>query len=589
MVIARPTFILGLSAFYHDSAACLLRDGEVVAAAQEERFTRRRHDAAFPSQALAWCLAEAGIAADRIDHVCFYDKPVAKFGRLIETHLAVAPWGLRSFLTALPVWLRRKLWMAQEIEEALGGGPRVLFTEHHQAHAASAFFPSPFDEAAVLTLDGVGEWATTTAGVGRGGEIELHRELRFPHSLGLLYSAFTYHAGFKVNSGEYKLMGLAPYGEPRYRDAILTKLMDLKADGTFRLDLSYFDYVAGLRMTSRRFDALFDGPPRAPEGPMTQREKDLAASIQSVTEEVVLRLCRDLHHRTGLTDLCLSGGIALNCVANGKIIREGTGFRRVFVQPAAGDAGSALGAALAVWHGYLARPRAARHGRDSMGGALLGPRYSNEEVEALLGSLSAPAERLGEEALLDRVADLLAGGAVVGWFHGRMEFGPRALGSRSILGDPRDPAMQRTMNLKIKFRESFRPFAPAVPEEDSARFFDLDGPSPYMLFTAQVRPEHVASLPAVTHVDGSARVQTVSRETHPRLHALLRRFGARTGVPVLINTSFNVRGEPIVCTPRDAYSCFMHTNIDYLVLEDHLLDKRQQPSWTGPALALEPD
>ncbi|MDB4929082.1 MAG: hypothetical protein JWM10_1566 [Myxococcaceae bacterium] len=589
MVSGRPTYILGLSAYYHDSAACLLRDGEVVAAAQEERFTRKRHDADFPAQALAWCLAEAGITTDRLDHVVFYDKPVAKFGRLIETHLAAAPRGLRSFLTALPVWLRKKLWTAREIEEALGGGPPVLFTEHHQAHAASAFYPSPFDEAALLTLDGVGEWATTSAGVGRGPRIELHRELRFPHSLGLLYSAFTYQAGFKVNSGEYKLMGLAPYGEPRFREAILANVIDLKDDGTFRLDLSYFDYVAGLRMTSRRFDELFEGPPRAPEGPMTQREKDLAASIQSVTEEVVLRLCRDLHKRTQLTDLCLSGGVALNCVANGKIIRENTGFRRLFVQPAAGDAGSALGAALAVWHGYLDQPRPPREGRDSMRGALLGPRYSDDEVAALVATLNAPAERLAEAALLDRVAELLAGGAVIGWFHGRMEFGPRALGSRSILGDPRDPSMQRTMNLKIKFRESFRPFAPVVTEEDALRFFDLDGPSPYMLITAPVRAEHAGSLPAVTHVDGSARVQTVSSATSPRLHALLRRFGDRTGVPMLINTSFNVRGEPIVCTPRDAYACFMNTNIDYLVLEDHLLDKRAQPAWTEAAPVLEPD
>ncbi len=585
-----PVYVLGLSAYYHDSAACLLRDGRIVAAAQEERFTRRRHDAAFPSRAVAWCLAEAGIDIGRVDRVCFYDKPVAKFARIVETHAAVAPRGLRSFLTAMPVWLGQKLWTAREVERALGYDGDVLFTEHHVAHAASAFFPSPFDEAAVLTLDGVGEWATTSAGVGRGASLALHRELRFPHSLGLLYSAFTYHAGFRVNSGEYKLMGLAPYGAPRYRERILAELMDLKPDGTFRLDLSYFDYVAGLRMTSRRFDRLFDGPARAPESPITQREKDLAASVQSVTEEVVLRLCADLHRRTGLTDLCLAGGVALNCVANGKVVGARTGFRRLWVQPAAGDAGGALGAALAAWHGYLARPRAVRAGHDSMRGALLGPRYDDEAIGDMLRALGAPAERLDEDALVDRAAALLAGGAVVGWFHGRMEFGPRALGARSILGDPRDPSMQRVMNLKIKQRESFRPFAPAVLAERASEWFELDAPSPYMLVTARVRrdPSRPA-IPAVTHVDGSARVQTVDREAMPRFHALLSRFAEKTGCPVLVNTSFNVRGEPIVCTPREAYACFMRTGIDHLVLEGHLLDKRAQPPWREPAPAFDPD
>jgi carbamoyltransferase len=605
-----PVYVLGLSAYYHDSAACLLRDGAVVAAAQEERFTRKRHDAAFPARSVAWCLEEAGIDAARVDHVCFYDKPITKFMRLLETHAAMAPMGLRSWLTAMPVWLRKKLFTAREVERELGGGARqVLFTEHHQAHAASAFFPSPFDRAAVLTLDGVGEWATTSAGVGDGARIELHRELRFPHSLGLLYSAFTYHCGFKVNSGEYKLMGLAPYGEPRYRERILRELIDLKDDGTFRLDQSYFRYAAGLRMTSRRFDASFDGPPRRPEDPLTQREMDLAASVQAVTEEVVLRLCRDLHKRTGLTDLCLAGGVALNCVANGKITRGDTGFRRVWVQPAAGDAGAALGAALAVWHGYLDRPRPAPDGRDAMRGALLGPRWDDAGAARELAALGAVSTELDEDALLDRVAALLAEGAVVGWFQGRMEFGPRALGARSILGDPRDPAMQRRMNLKIKQRESFRPFAPAVLAAEAAGWFDLDGESPYMLTTVPVAasrrlavdgPDAArqglsrldvprSTIPAVSHVDGSARVQTVDGSANPRFHALLSRFHALTGCPVLVNTSFNQRGEPIVCTPREAYRCFLRTGIDWLVVERHLLDRNAQPPWTGPDETFEPD
>ena len=610
MVSAPPVYVLGLSAYYHDSAACLLRDGEVVAAAQEERFTRKRHDADFPAQAVAWCLAEAGIDAARVDHVVFYDKPVTKFARLLETHAAMAPRGLRSWLTAMPVWLKQKLFTAREIERALGElRSDVLFTEHHQAHAASAFLPSPFERAAVLTLDGVGEWTTTSAGVGEGGRVELHRELRFPHSLGLLYSAFTYHCGFKVNSGEYKLMGLAPYGEPRYRERILQHVVDLKDDGTLRLDQSYFDYAAGLRMTSRRFDALFDGPPRSPEAPLTQREMDLAASVQSVTEEAVLRLCRDLHRRTGLTDLCLAGGVALNCVANGKITRGDTGFRRVWVQPAAGDAGAALGAAMAVWHGYLGHPRTVRDGRDAMRGSLLGPRWDDDAVARELDALGAVSEELAEDVLLDRVAALLDEGAVVGWFQGRMEFGPRALGARSILGDARSPAMQRHMNLRIKQRESFRPFAPAVLAERAAEWFDLDGDSPYMLMTTPVNParrlavsdedarrEGLARLavprstiPAVTHVDGSSRVQTVHRETNPRFHALLSRFEARTGCPVLVNTSFNQRGEPIVCSPRDAYRCFLRTGIDWLVVERRLLRREDQPPWRGPAETFDAD
>jgi carbamoyltransferase len=535
-----------------------------------------------------------------LDHVCFYDKPVRKFARILESHLAVAPLGARTFIMAMPLWLREKLWTAREVEQALGSvRGDVLFTEHHQAHAASAFFPSPFDSAAVLTLDGVGEWATTSAGVGHGRTLELHREIHFPHSLGLLYSAFTYHAGFKVNSGEYKLMGLAPYGNARFRDAILRELVDLKDDGSFRLNLDYFDFASGLRMTNRRFDALFGGPPRNAEGPLTEREMDLAASIQSVTEDAVLRLCRDLHEKTGETDLCLAGGVALNCVANGKIINSGTGFRRIWVQPAAGDAGGAIGAALSVWHAHLEQPRAPREGPDAMTGALLGPGFDAKQIDSALNEVSARAVVHARAALYDRVAELLAEGNIIAWFQGRMEFGPRALGARSILGDPRDPTMQRRMNLKIKFRESFRPFAPAVLAEHAARYFDLVGDSPYMLITAQVNAAHLlepapedaqktgldllrvqrSTLPAITHVDGSARVQTVSRDANAPFYDLLEAFHRRTECPVLVNTSFNVRGEPIVCTPREAYACFMRTEIDYLVLEDRLLDKREQPPW----------
>jgi len=608
----KPIYVLGLSAYYHDSAACLLRDGEIVAAAQVERFTRKRHDAAFPTRAVAWCLAEERIGPERIDHVCFYDKPVRKFARILETHLAFAPRGVRTFLMAMPLWLREKLWTAREIDEALGsvagsaaGGTaqkpyegEVLFTEHHQAHAASAFYPSPFDSAAVLTLDGVGEWATSSVGVGRGASLELHREIHYPHSIGLLYSAFTYHAGFRVNSGEYKLMGLAPYGRPRFRDVILRELIDLKDDGSFRLNLDYFDYGAGLKMTNRRFDALFGGPPRKSESKLTEREMDMAASIQSVTEEVVLRICRDVHEKTREKDLCFAGGVALNCVANGKIVPGETGFRRIWVQPAAGDAGGALGAALSTWHIHLGKPRPPRE-RDAMRGALLGPRFDGQAIDAVLAELGARATVLERDALYDRVAELLAEGAIVGWFQGRMEFGPRALGARSILGDPRDPTMQKRMNLKIKFRESFRPFAPAVLAEHASEYFDLSGDSPYMLVTAQVKDQHRialspedakktgidllnvkrSTLPAITHVDGSARLQTVARDANAPFYDLLSAFERRTGCPVLVNTSFNVRGEPIVCTPREAYTCFMRTDIDWLVLEDRLLDKREQPEW----------
>ena len=594
------TYVLGLSAYYHDSAACLLRDGEIVAAAQEERFTRKRHDAAFPQKAIAYCLSEAGITTKQIDHVCFYDKPVRKFARIIESHVALAPRGARTFLMAMPVWLREKLWTAREVEDALEGYEgEVLFTEHHQAHAASAFFPSPFDSAAVLTLDGVGEWATASAGIGKGAQLELHREIHYPHSIGLLYSAFTYHAGFTVNSGEYKLMGLAPYGKPRFRDVIMKELIDLKDDGSFRLNLDYFDYAAGLRMTNRRFDRLFEGPPRKPESKLTDREMDLAASVQVVTEEVVLKICRDLHEKTGEKNLCLAGGVALNCVANGKIISGRTGFEKLWIQPAAGDAGGAMGAAMSVWHTQLGKPRAAREGKDMMRGALLGPRFDGKEIDATLAELKAPAEILEREALYARVAELLAEGAIIGWFQGRMEFGPRALGARSIIGDARDETMQKRMNLKIKFRESFRPFAPAVLAEHAPEWFDLSGDSPYMLVTAPVLDAHRlpvsdddakkkgmdllyvkrSTVQAITHVDGSARVQTVTREANAPFHALLTAFHARTKCPVLVNTSFNVRGEPIVRTPREAYTCFMRTDIDWLVLEDRLLDKKKQPPW----------
>ncbi len=599
--MSEPVYILGLSAYYHDSAACLLRDGDLVAAAQEERFTRKRHDAAFPARAIEYCLREAGIESKRLDHVCFYDKPVAKFGRILESHVAVAPRGLRTFLMAVPTWLRQKLWTEREITDALDVDCEILFTEHHQAHAASAFYPSPFERAAVLTLDGVGEWATTSAGVGDGARLELQREIRFPHSLGLLYSAFTYFCGFKVNSGEYKLMGLAPYGRPVYRDVILRELVDLRDDGSFRLDLKYFDYVGGLTMTNARFAALFGGPPRSAESPLTEREMDLAASIQSVTEEIVLRLCRDLHARTKMRDLCLAGGVALNCVANGKVLRGDTGFERLFVQPAAGDAGGAVGAALAVWHQYLGRERVVRDGRDSMHGSRLGPRPCDEvDVDAVAREFGAKGRRMAPDELVARVAERLEQGAVIGWCEGRMEFGPRALGGRSILGDPRRRDMQRTMNLKIKFRESFRPFAPSVLADEADRWFDLRGnDSPYMLLTTAVRDEHLlpvspedaaktglarldvprSTLPAVTHVDGSARVQTVRAEDHPRYHALLTAWRARTGCGVVINTSFNVRGEPIVRTGREAYVCFMRTGIDVLVVDDWIFEKSEQPAW----------
>lgn len=595
------TAILGISAFYHDSAAALVIDGRIVAAAQEERFTRKKHDPSFPACAIAYCLEQAGLRTEDLDYVAFYDKPLIKFERLLETYLAFAPQGFRSFRRAMPVWLKDKLHTRSMIRSSLGNRlrARLVFTEHHESHAASAFFPSPFDQAAILTLDGVGEWSTAIRGTGSGNKIDLTEEIRFPHSLGLLYSAFTYYCGFKVNSGEYKLMGLAPYGRPVYADVIRERLIDLKPDGSFRLDLRYFEYCQGLTMTGRKFDTLFGGPPRKPESDLEQRHMDLAASIQAVTEDVVLRLARDLHHKTGMKNLVLAGGVALNCVANGRLLREGP-FESLWIQPAAGDAGGALGAALFVWHQLMDRPRVAVT-HDAQEGSFLGPRFGSEEIGHFLDEVGATGQRFEDPAELDEhVAELLAEGKVVGWFQGRMEFGPRALGARSILGDPRSPQMQATMNLKIKFRESFRPFAPCVLAEHAHEWFGLeaDQESPYMLLVAPVLEEKRVPLapadletmeqdpdlrhrvnvmrseiPAVTHVDFSARIQTIDEQRNPRLHSLLRAFHHRTGCPVLINTSFNVRGEPIVCTPEDAYRCFQATAMDVLVLEDTVLTK----------------
>ncbi len=591
------TAILGISAFYHDSAAALLVDGQVAAAAQEERFTRKKHDAGFPARAVEYCLAETGIDAGDLDYVVFYDKPLLKFERLLETYLAIAPSGFRSFVAALPGWLHEKLHLPREIRKGLGGKykRRCVFAEHHQSHAASAFFPSPFEEAAVLTLDGVGEWATASFGTGRGNRIELSHELRFPHSLGLLYSAFTYFCGFRVNSGEYKLMGLAPFGEPKYADLIREKLIDVKPDGSFRMDMAYFGYCQGLRMTSRKFDRLFGGPRRRPESPITQREMDLAASVQQVTEEIMLRSAEHLHRQTGLNRLCLAGGVALNCVGNGRILREGP-FDEIWIQPAAGDAGGALGAALFLWHQLLGNERIVS-ANDSQRGSLLGPSFSSQQVRDFLDAQGAAYRKAqNEDELCRSVAELLAAEKVVGWVQGRMEFGPRALGSRSILGDARSRVMQKVMNLKIKFRESFRPFAPVVLHDRASDYFDLPAgqESPYMLLVAPVAESRRiaaddpgatgldrlhsirSTIPAVTHVDCSARVQTVDPQRHDRLHALMKAFEAQTGCPVLVNTSFNVRGEPIVCTPEDAYRCFMATNMDVLVMEDCILLKEDQ-------------
>ena len=592
--------ILGISAFFHDSAAAIVRDGAIVAAAQEERFTRKKHDEAFPARAAEWCLAETGVTAAELDAVVFYEKPLVKFERLLETALAFAPRGFPAFVKAMPQWLQRKLHIPREIDQGLGGdysGP-ILFATHHESHAASGFYPSPFDEAAILTLDGVGEWSTATWGTGRGSRIKLEAEMRFPHSPGLLYSAFTLFCGFRVNSGEYKLMGLAPYGDPRYADTILREIVDLRDDGSFWLDQRFFDYCAGLQMTSRRFDRLFDGPARRPDGPLTQREMDLAASIQKVLEEIVLRMARHVHAQTGLANLCLAGGVALNCVANGRLLREGP-FERLWIQPAAGDAGGALGAALAHWFNHLGHPRIANPG-DAQRGSLLGPEFDDAEIEAAIAHQHGVAEVFATEAALaDAIAAELAAGRIVGHFAGRAEFGPRALGNRSILADPRAADMQRRLNVAIKFRESFRPFAPAVLADRTSEFFNLDAASPYMLLVAGVRDaadslpatpratglarlrDVRGPIPAVTHVDGSARVQTVDPVRAPRFHAILEAFARLTGCPVLANTSFNIRGEPIVHDPADAYRCFMFTDMDVLVLGNLLLRKAAQPPLAG--------
>jgi carbamoyltransferase len=594
-----PTYILGLSAYYHDSAACLLRDGMIVAAAQEERFTRVKGDASFPERAVGYCLRAAGITARELHHVGFYDKPLLKFERILETYLAVAPRGFASVLKAGPLWLKDKLFIDRQLRDALPGyAGDILYSEHHESHAASAFFPSPFDEAAILTIDGVGEWATSACAVGRGNDLEILQELHWPDSLGLLYSAFTYFTGFKVNSGEYKVMGLAPYGEPRYVDTILEELVNVRDDGSFTLNQRYFNYLTGLTMTNDAFARLFGGPPRVPESKLTQREMDLARSVQVVCEEIMLRMARTLHRETGAKNLCLAGGVALNCVANGRLLREGP-FERLWIQPAAGDAGGALGVAQLIWHRKCAAPRRADGGRDAMRGAYLGPSFSPDEIEEFLAALGASFERLERGVLLTRVASLLAEEKVIGWFDGRMEFGPRALGARSILGDPRSPRMQAQMNIKIKFREGFRPFAPSVLRERVADYFELDCDSPYMLLVAPVKTERQipmteaeqalwgidqlnvprSDIPAVTHVDYSARVQTVDRETNANYYDLIAEFERQTGCAVLVNTSFNVRGEPIVCTPADAYRCFMRTHIDYLVMGPFVVDKRTQPEW----------
>jgi len=592
-------YVLGISAFYHDSAAALLCDGEIVAAAQEERFTRKKGDASFPSNAVEYCLTTAGIKANDLAFVGFYDKPLLKFERIFETYLGVAPEGFRSFLKAAPLWMKEKVHMDKQLRKSLNYSGDILYCEHHESHAASAFFPSPFEEAAILTMDGVGEWATSSISVGRGNDISILKEMHWPDSLGLLYSAFTYYTGFKVNSGEYKVMGLAPYGEPKYVDLIFKELIDLREDGSFRLNQKYFNYLGGLTMTSRAFDELFGGPPREPETKLTQREMDLARSVQVVCEEVMLRMARAAHRETGLDQLCLAGGVALNCVGNGRLLREGP-FKRLWIQPAAGDAGGALGVAQLVWHRHLERPRAVRSGKDSMNGAYLGPEYSPEQIERYLRTRGAVFERLDRSTLLRRAAGALADEKVLGWFNGRMEFGPRALGNRSIIGDPRSPRMQAQMNLKIKFRESFRPFAPSILRERVQDWFEMDCDSPYMLLVAPVKKERQipmttsqqslwgidqlnvvrSEIPAITHIDYSARVQTISRDTNPDYYDLVREFDALTGCPVIVNTSFNVRGEPIVCSPDDAYRCFMRTHIDCLVLGPFYLEKAAQPAWT---------
>jgi carbamoyltransferase len=601
--------ILGISAFYHDSAAALVVDGEIVAAAQEERFTRKKHDSSFPRHAVEYCLVEAGISLDQVDQVAFYDKPFLKFERLLETYLAFAPRGFESFKMAIPIWLREKLFLKDLLHDQLkqhrpdfDWDEHLIFSEHHLSHAASAFFPSPYSSAAVLTLDGVGEWATSSLALGRDNRLEVIKEIHFPHSLGLLYSAFTYYTGFKVNSGEYKLMGLAPYGEPRYAGVILDKLVDLKADGSFRLNLEYFNYCVGLTMTNQKFDGLFGQPPRTPDQLLTRFHMDIAASVQQVTEEILLRMTRAVARETGERNLCLAGGVALNCVANGKILRDGK-FDGIWIQPAAGDAGGSIGAALCAYHLYKDQPRRPHRGLDGMRGSYLGPQFEQSELEQRLRAAGAKFSVVDDADVIAQAADALVAQKALGWFQGRMEFGPRALGARSILGDPRSPGMQKLLNLKVKYRESFRPFAPAVLREDVGEWFELDCDSPYMLLVAGVQPKlrramteeekklfgidqlnvPRSQIPAVTHIDYSARVQTVHRDSNPRFHALLGAFKQRTGCPVLVNTSFNVRGEPIVCTPEDAFRCFMGSDIETLIVGNCVLQKEQQ----NPALKLD--
>jgi carbamoyltransferase len=596
-------YILGISAFYHDSAACLLKNGEIVAAAQEERFTRKKHDAGFPHYAIQYCLKEAGIPASQLDNVVFYEKPFLKFERLLETYLAFAPKGYTSFARAMPLWIKDKLFQKSAIikelkstlSEDINWRERLLFSEHHLSHAASAFFPSPFDSAAVLTLDGVGEWTTTSLAIGRGPNLKVIKEIHFPHSLGLLYSAFTYYTGFKVNSGEYKVMGLAPYGDPRYANLITEKLITIAEDGSFQLDMSYFDYATGLTMTNKKFDALFGGPPRKPETELTQREMDLAASIQKVTEDIVVELAQGIAKETGERNLCLAGGVALNCVVNGILLRRKI-FDNIWIQPAAGDAGGALGAALSTWYLHHSKERVASREQDAMKGAYLGPEFTDAEVEAELTACGATFKKLSEDKLIDTVATALAGEKAVGWMQGRMEFGPRALGGRSIIADPRSPIMQKQLNLKVKYRESFRPFAPSVLREDVSEWFEHEADSPYMLLVADVKEDKRrsmtdeekalfgidklnvprSSVPAITHVDYSARIQTVHADTNPRYHAVISKFKEKTGCPLVVNTSFNVRGEPIICTPTDAFRCFMGTEMDVLSIGSYVLYKEEQ-------------
>jgi len=596
-------YILGISAFYHDSAACLLKDGEIIAAAQEERFTRKKHDACFPRHAILYCLKEAGIAAKDVDNVVFYEKPFVKFERLLETYLAFAPKGFTSFAKAMPVWIKDKLFqksaLIRELKTTLDEGvdwrERLLFSEHHLSHAASAYYPSPFDSAAVLTIDGVGEWTTTSLAIGKGSDLKVVKEIHFPHSLGLLYSAFTYYTGFKVNSGEYKVMGLAPYGEPRYADLIREKLITVAGNGSFQLDMSYFDYATGLTMTNKKFDALFGGPPRTSETELTQREMDLAASVQKVTEDVILELARGIAKETGERNLCLAGGVALNCVANGVLLREKI-FDNIWIQPAAGDAGGALGAALSTWYLHHNNERITATERDAMKGAYLGPEFKDTEIEAELTNCGARFKKLTEAEMIEEVASALADEKAVGWMQGRMEFGPRALGGRSIIADPRSPLMQKQLNLKVKYRESFRPFAPSVLREDVGEWFEHETDSPYMLLVADVQKEKRrtpteeeevlfgidklnvprSSVPAITHVDYSARIQTVHADTNPKYHAVISKFKEKSGCPLVVNTSFNVRGEPIVCTPTDAFKCFMGTELDVLAVENYVLYKEQQ-------------